>query len=189
MRLESTTWSASVIWRPSRSSVRSTRSSWQGSPTGSMQNASEGVRLVGEGAPGYTFFVLIEGTAAVTSEGRTIALLGPGDFFGEVSILGDGTPYGDRYEYLARAASRVVRNRVSTARNGRSRDRDTHRGNDEHARRSNRWTRLITASGGSDAERQSAAAVSRRRGERRLRCRERKGRRPCDKDESAGRRA
>jgi CRP-like cAMP-binding protein len=54
------------------------------------QNASEGVRLVGEGAPGYTFFVLIEGTAAVTSEGRTIALLGPGDFFGEVSILGDG---------------------------------------------------------------------------------------------------
>ena len=54
------------------------------------QNASEGVRLVGEGAPGYTFFVLVEGTAAVTSEGQTLAVLTPGDFFGEVAILGDG---------------------------------------------------------------------------------------------------
>jgi CRP-like cAMP-binding protein len=32
----------------------------------------------------------MEGTAAVTSEGRTLAVLAPGDFFGEVAILGDG---------------------------------------------------------------------------------------------------
>lgn len=55
-----------------------------------VQNAGEGVRLVGEGAPGYTFFILIDGTAKVTSEGRSLATLGPGDFFGEVAILGDG---------------------------------------------------------------------------------------------------
>jgi CRP-like cAMP-binding protein len=54
------------------------------------QNAQEGVRLVGEGAPGYTFFILLEGTAEVTSEGRSLATLGPGDFFGEIAILGDG---------------------------------------------------------------------------------------------------
>ena len=55
-----------------------------------VQNAHEGVRLVGEGAPGYTFFVLIEGTAAVTSGDQTLAELTAGDFFGEVAILGDG---------------------------------------------------------------------------------------------------
>ena len=55
-----------------------------------LQSQTEGTRLVGEGAPGYTFFVLIEGTAAVTSEGQTLTVLTPGDFFGEVAILGDG---------------------------------------------------------------------------------------------------
>src|SRR5512132_2661378 len=55
-----------------------------------VQNANEGVGLVGAGAPGYTFFVLIEGTAAVTSEGQTLTELVPGDFFGEVAILGGG---------------------------------------------------------------------------------------------------
>jgi CRP-like cAMP-binding protein len=55
-----------------------------------VQNASQGVRLVGEGAPGYTFFVLIEGTAAVTSDGQTLTELTAGDFFGEVAILGEG---------------------------------------------------------------------------------------------------
>jgi CRP-like cAMP-binding protein len=54
------------------------------------QNASEGRRLVGEGASGYTFFVLVDGTAEVTIEGQTLAELGPGDFFGEMAILGDG---------------------------------------------------------------------------------------------------
>ena len=54
------------------------------------QNAGEGVRLVGEGAHGYTFFILMEGAAAVTSDGESLATLGPGDFFGEIAILGDG---------------------------------------------------------------------------------------------------
>ena len=55
-----------------------------------VQNANEGVRLVGEGPPGYTFFVLVEGTAAVTSEDQTLTELTAGDFFDEVAILGDG---------------------------------------------------------------------------------------------------
>jgi CRP-like cAMP-binding protein len=54
------------------------------------ESVGEGVRLVGEGAHGYTFFVLVEGTAAVSSGGETLASLGPGDFFGEIAILGGG---------------------------------------------------------------------------------------------------
>jgi CRP-like cAMP-binding protein len=55
-----------------------------------LQSQKEGMRLVGEGAPGYTFFILTAGTAVVTSEGQSLATLGPGDFFGEIAILGDG---------------------------------------------------------------------------------------------------
>jgi CRP-like cAMP-binding protein len=55
-----------------------------------VQQAGEGVRLVGEGAHGYTFFILTEGTAEVTSESQSLGTLGPGDFFGEMAILGDG---------------------------------------------------------------------------------------------------
>jgi CRP-like cAMP-binding protein len=49
-----------------------------------------GVRLVGEGASGYTFFVLANGSAVVTANGEEVGSLGPGDFFGEIAILGDG---------------------------------------------------------------------------------------------------
>ena len=51
---------------------------------------SVGVRLIGEGAAGYSFFVLTEGSAEVTIDGEKVAELGPGDFFGELAILGDG---------------------------------------------------------------------------------------------------
>jgi CRP-like cAMP-binding protein len=54
------------------------------------KSASAGVRLAGEGAPGYSFFVLAEGSAAVTASGNDVATLGPGDFFGEIAILGHG---------------------------------------------------------------------------------------------------
>src|SRR5262249_18647469 len=55
-----------------------------------VQDVSESTTLVGEGAPGYMFFVLANGTAAVTSQGQNVATLGPGDFFGEMAILGAG---------------------------------------------------------------------------------------------------
>src|SRR5204863_5287847 len=47
------------------------------------RTADEGVRLIGEGAAGYSFFVLLDGSAAVTSGDTQLADLGPGDFFGE----------------------------------------------------------------------------------------------------------
>jgi CRP-like cAMP-binding protein len=54
------------------------------------QNAGAGRKLVGEGAPGYTFFVLVKGTAQVSSEGDALGDLVAGDFFGEMAILGTG---------------------------------------------------------------------------------------------------
>jgi len=55
-----------------------------------VKTVSEGVRLAGEGAAGYSFFVLLDGSASVTREGEDLATLGPGDFFGELAILGNG---------------------------------------------------------------------------------------------------
>ncbi|HEY1369392.1 MAG TPA: cyclic nucleotide-binding domain-containing protein [Gaiellaceae bacterium] len=55
-----------------------------------VRAVGEGMRIAGEGASGYFFFVLAEGTAAVTLDGEEIATLGPGDFFGEMALLGDG---------------------------------------------------------------------------------------------------
>jgi CRP-like cAMP-binding protein len=49
-----------------------------------------GTRLCGEGTVGYSFFVLVEGAAEVVSADETLRQLEPGDFFGEVAILGDG---------------------------------------------------------------------------------------------------
>jgi CRP-like cAMP-binding protein len=54
------------------------------------RTAPEGCTLAGEGATGYCFFVLAEGEAVVSSNGSQLATLGPGDFFGEIAILGDG---------------------------------------------------------------------------------------------------
>lgn len=55
-----------------------------------LQDVSPGVKLTGEGAAGYSFFVLRDGTATVTVDGTEVRTLGPGDFFGELAILGDG---------------------------------------------------------------------------------------------------
>jgi CRP/FNR family cyclic AMP-dependent transcriptional regulator len=55
-----------------------------------IKDAGEGVKLCGEGAAGYSFFVIADGNAVVTSNGTELATLGPGDFFGEVAILDGG---------------------------------------------------------------------------------------------------
>lgn len=47
--------------------------------------------IVEDGQPGGTFYVLLEGEAKVVRGKRTIGTLGPGDFFGEISLL-DGGP-------------------------------------------------------------------------------------------------
>lgn len=47
----------------------------------------EGREIVKEGVAGSVFFVLLEGQAKVTKGGRKVARLGPGDFFGEMSVI------------------------------------------------------------------------------------------------------
>jgi CRP/FNR family transcriptional regulator, cyclic AMP receptor protein len=47
--------------------------------------------IVRQGEIGTGFFVVVEGGVRVVRDGETIATLGPGDFFGELSVL-DGRP-------------------------------------------------------------------------------------------------
>jgi CRP-like cAMP-binding protein len=47
-----------------------------------------GAKLAQEGRFAYEFFAIQEGTAEVTREGSVLATLGPGDFFGEIGLLG-----------------------------------------------------------------------------------------------------
>jgi CRP-like cAMP-binding protein len=49
----------------------------------------EGKRLVEQGRFAYEFVAIEEGTAEVVQDGQTIAQLGPGDFFGEISLVSD----------------------------------------------------------------------------------------------------
>jgi CRP-like cAMP-binding protein len=55
-----------------------------------LQDVSPGVNLTGEGASGYSFFVLRDGAATVRIDGDQVRTLGAGDFFGELALLGDG---------------------------------------------------------------------------------------------------
>ncbi len=48
----------------------------------------EGTQLVREGEFPYEFFILEEGNAEVTHDGEHLADLGPGDFFGEMALVG-----------------------------------------------------------------------------------------------------
>ena len=48
---------------------------------------SPGVNVASEGASGYSFYVLVEGSAVVTADGKAVATYGPGDFFGEMALI------------------------------------------------------------------------------------------------------
>ena len=48
----------------------------------------EGTELVRQGEFAYEFFVIVEGTAEVMRDGERVAQLGPGDFLGEMGIVG-----------------------------------------------------------------------------------------------------
>ena len=53
-------------------------------------NLGEGKVFVKEGSVGREFFVILDGRAEVTREGKPVAELGPGDFVGELSLLAPG---------------------------------------------------------------------------------------------------
>jgi len=55
-----------------------------------ISDANTGTVLVTEGAAGYSFYVLLDGAAEVKVGDETVATYGPGDFFGEMAILGGG---------------------------------------------------------------------------------------------------
>jgi CRP-like cAMP-binding protein len=49
-----------------------------------------GQTLIKQGSPGDTFYLLLDGQATVQVNGRDRPALGPGSFFGEISILDRG---------------------------------------------------------------------------------------------------
>lgn len=55
--------------------------------SGTMAEVAEGTLLCREGETGREFVVVVDGKAIVTRAGREVAILGPGDFFGELSLL------------------------------------------------------------------------------------------------------
>jgi CRP/FNR family cyclic AMP-dependent transcriptional regulator len=50
----------------------------------------KGEVLTREGEPGDDFFVIEKGKARVTLDGKKLAVLGPGEFFGEMALLDQG---------------------------------------------------------------------------------------------------
>lgn len=60
-----------------------------------VEDVSEGGLLTPEGASGYQFYVIEEGTAEARHDASPIGSLGPGDFFGEMAIMADGRRIAD----------------------------------------------------------------------------------------------
>jgi len=56
---------------------------------------AEGQRVLRTGLSGAGFFVILEGEASIQVDGEERWTLGPGDFFGEASVLTGETPSAD----------------------------------------------------------------------------------------------
>lgn len=67
---------------------------------------AHGAALAHEGEYGYKFFVVLEGEVEVRQSGATIAVLGPGDYFGEMALLDSGRRNAD---VVASQPSRLAR--------------------------------------------------------------------------------
>jgi CRP/FNR family transcriptional regulator, cyclic AMP receptor protein len=50
----------------------------------------DGTDIVREGTYGHDFYLILEGAATVRRNGRKVAELGPGSYFGELSLLDNG---------------------------------------------------------------------------------------------------
>ena len=56
---------------------------------------AEGQRVLRQGLSGSGFFVILEGQASISVDGEHRWTLGPGDFFGETSVLTGDSPTAD----------------------------------------------------------------------------------------------
>jgi CRP-like cAMP-binding protein len=61
----------------------------------SEESFPAGQRILRQGFAGSGFYVLLDGEVAVRIDGRDVARLGKGDFFGEISLLLDEPPVAD----------------------------------------------------------------------------------------------
>ena len=59
--------------------------------SGKQRSYAEGRVIVGEGEAGLGFYLILDGGVEVKRKGRTVAKLGSGNFFGEMSLL-DSNP-------------------------------------------------------------------------------------------------
>jgi CRP/FNR family transcriptional regulator len=55
-----------------------------------MQTYDEGETIIKQGDSGVGFQLILEGEAKVVRNGRTLAKLGPDDFFGEMALIDEG---------------------------------------------------------------------------------------------------
>jgi CRP/FNR family transcriptional regulator, cyclic AMP receptor protein len=51
---------------------------------------NEGDTITAQGESGLGFFVIEEGNATVSRDGKIVRNLGPGDFFGEIALIDEG---------------------------------------------------------------------------------------------------
>jgi len=56
---------------------------------------NRGQRILREGLTGSGFYVILDGQASINTGDKTVATLGRGDFFGEISILLGSPPTAD----------------------------------------------------------------------------------------------
>src|SRR3954465_4642685 len=64
-------------------------------PPGHGEMFAEGQRVLRQGLSGSGFFVVLEGQASISVDGEARWTLGPGDFFGETSVLTGDSPTAD----------------------------------------------------------------------------------------------
>jgi CRP-like cAMP-binding protein len=55
-----------------------------------VNTVKAGTEIVTEGAPGHEFYLIMSGQATVRRNGRKVATLGPGQYFGELALLDRG---------------------------------------------------------------------------------------------------
>lgn len=62
----------------------------QAAATLDITEVEAGTELMHQGDRGLDLHLVIAGKALVTRDGRTVAVVGPGEFIGEAALLGDG---------------------------------------------------------------------------------------------------